>query len=164
MFRPVAAYSLSQLCDRLKIFNLTNHFEYFISINIGGECLSYLLLLLFSSVCLLSSALAISSSWETYVRGLMMWLCSRVNQHLWQFKLLIRESWETFELLVERWGRNKVETVCCRSHVSLEGDIINYQLRILPSKQINQNRKLTEQNRQKLPAFEKWVNERRNSQ
>lgn len=29
--------------------------------------------------------------------------------------------------------------------LSLEGDIINYQLRIFPSKQIKQNRKLTEQ-------------------
>lgn len=33
--------SLSRLCDRLDISNLTNHLEYFISINIGGEYLSY---------------------------------------------------------------------------------------------------------------------------
>jgi hypothetical protein len=47
------------------------------------------------------------------------------------------------------------------SKASNEGDIINYQLRIFPSKQIKQSSELTEQNSKRLMA--KIVNKNRDN-
>lgn len=82
--------------------------------------------------------------------GLDVTMFERVNRHIWQFQLLIKER--------ERIAQS---IQCCRSEVLNGGDIINYQLRIFPSKQIKQSRELTEQNSKRLMA--KIVNKNRDN-
>lgn len=61
-----------------KFSNLTNHFEYFISINIVGECL----------FIASASSLSVADCLSWYEQLFYL----RLNRHLWQFQLLIRKS------------------------------------------------------------------------
>lgn len=86
------------------------------------------------NVCLIASASLLPS----YVSSLLMWLHSRETHStpLTISGILIRV----------KPSKSEAFSACSNNlKVSLEGDIINYQLRIFPSKQIKQNRKLTEQ-------------------